>query len=400
MSSTTPDAAAGQPISAPPAPPTVRYDPAPEPAGAGNGEWWLTPRADYQSPEPRSATRPQPPSDNQPQPPSDDRPQRPPSPREPSPRRTPSERPVVPLHRTTGSLAMLLAAISALAAINGFQYAASAATEETATLAGANLLMALLWAVGGLLLAQRVGYSRLIMTPFAVASLAMYADVIDVSTGDGNQTGALLAWAGLAFATLLVILLLTSATATLTRTREQPAEAERPTVGPGLVKRAVPVLVVLLTCHAAGMTLGGILTTRWLGSRDWSTGRLIVPMTVAHLAVAVLGVVVVVLLVGGWKRRSRAMAGLLAAVAVALNMYGIASETLFTDMVGVRLHQAGLGSELIFGQYPGERLAMVGVVFAVLLIAMVAVSMTGTRPRRDHSHNVPSAPGQHGPGYS
>ncbi|MGW5435995.1 hypothetical protein [Nocardia asteroides] len=392
----------------------MRYDPAPEPAGAGNGEWWLTPRADYRSPEPPSANRPEPPPANPPeaasanrlQPPSDNRPQRPPSPREPSPRepslrRTPSERQVVPLHRTTGSLAMLLAAISALAAINGFRYAASAATEKTATLAGANLLMALLWAVGGLLLAQRVGYSRLIMTPFAVASLAMYADVIDVSTGDGNQTGALLAWAGLAFAALLVILLLTSATATLTRTGEQAAEAERSTVGPGLVKRAVPVLAVLLTCHAAGMTLGGILTTRWLGARDWSTGRLIVPMTVAHLVVAVLGVVVVVLLVGGWKRRSLAMAGLLAAVAVALNMYGIASETLFTDMVGIRLHQAGLGSGLIFGEYPGERLAIVGVVFAVLLIAMVSVSMTGAlRPRRDDGHNVPSTPGQHGSGYS
>ncbi|MEV6215596.1 hypothetical protein [Nocardia sp. NPDC051833] len=161
------------------------------------------------------------------------------------------------------------------------------------------------------------------------------------------------------------------------------------------------VLAVLLTCHAAGFAGLGLLTIQWLGRRDWSTGRLLVPMTLAHLIVAAFGVFVVARMTRRPERSSTAFVAVMTASCLAVNAYGMVPDSVFSSLVAIRIHQAGLGGDLIVGDYPGERLATFGVVLAVLLLVMLVLSAIAARPSRGgDGHIEPHSGGHPSPGYT
>ncbi|MGS2807921.1 hypothetical protein [Nocardia sp. MW-W600-9] len=125
-----PNEGVAQQVSPLPAPPTVLYGPDHQAPGAGNGEWWLSPRVDpYPLPQ---AVQPWPAPGAE----VERRPRRP-------------DDSGVMLHRTMGTLALLLAVLSAIAAINGFLWAAqphagSGTSEQISNKAGGNLIFVLL----------------------------------------------------------------------------------------------------------------------------------------------------------------------------------------------------------------------------------------------------------------
>ncbi|MFJ2835717.1 hypothetical protein ACIO52_10195 [Nocardia sp. NPDC087230] len=197
--------------------PAVLSGPDHRASGAGNGEWWLSPRADpYSVPQ---AVQPWQDAGRVRQGVA------------PVPRLERRRRPDasgVPLHRTMGTLALLLAVLSAIAAINGFLWAAaphagSGTSEQISSEAGGNVVFVLLWGIGGLLLAQQIGYSRALVFALAAIYLSQYAEGMDVLTADGNQLEPWIAWSGLLLALPLTALLPISAAATWTRRRKGDA---------------------------------------------------------------------------------------------------------------------------------------------------------------------------------
>ncbi|MEV6063565.1 hypothetical protein [Nocardia asteroides] len=127
----------------------------------------------------------------------------------------------MPLHRATGSIALLLAGVSAIAAIHGFVFSethdGSETSDQISGIAGSYTTFVLLWAGGGLLLTQQVGYSRLLVTVLAAASISLNLEGIDTLTAGSSEAGAWIARIGLALAGLVLVLLLASAVTTWTR---------------------------------------------------------------------------------------------------------------------------------------------------------------------------------------
>lgn len=121
---------------------------------------------------------------------------------------------MVPLHRAAGLLSLILAGVSAIAAINGFVFSeadgGSETSEQMSGIAGSYVLFVMFWGAGGLLVSQQVGYSRLLVAVLAVASTSLNMEAIDTLAAGSSLAGAWLARTGLALGLLVLALLLTS----------------------------------------------------------------------------------------------------------------------------------------------------------------------------------------------
>lgn len=165
----------------------------------------------------------------------------------------------------------------------------------------------------------------------------------------------------------------------------------------GLLDRVIVVLAGVLAGYAVMASVVGFKANTLFPGNEWMSAR-IIPVTVAHVALALLWLVATVLLL----RRTKAVRVMVAVLAVGnlgMNVVGVSSRwwdidsalSVFTGSVDYVCLETGWYGCPPYGEDAGLRFTGAGAVLAALMLVLLLISAIRMRGRREASAQLPAA---------